>query len=62
MGCIHVDWDWQEGGGGIQREGEGKKIKDEERMKLENSIHHVLLSSTVTGDGAIESCEQETQE
>ena len=31
-------------------------------MKLENSIHHVLLSSTVTGDGAIESCEQETQE
>ena len=38
VGCIHVDWDWKEGGGGgLQREGEGKK----------NSIHHVLLSSTV---------------
>ena len=37
-----------EGGeGGLQREGEGKKIQNEERMKLENSIHHVLLSSTV---------------
>ena len=45
VGCIcRLGLEGGRGGGIIQREGEGKKIKDEERMKLEN---YVFLSSTV---------------